>query len=181
MSTNVKEDKEALTPNHFLHGRSSVECLPSRNPERLAETLRSSYSKAQQLADGFWERWQHEYLPTLNKRSKWFVDQRNVAIGDLVFVADGEKRGIVTKVLAGTDGRIRSASVRTSRGEKLRPVSRLAVLEVEMEQSKPVLPPREAVTGFTGEGMLNVHPVAKGGSIQTPVAKGRKISHETAR
>ncbi|XP_055522667.1 uncharacterized protein LOC129716852 [Wyeomyia smithii] len=181
VSTNVKEDKEALTPNHFLRGRSSVECLPSRNPERLAETLQSSYSNAQQLADGFWERWQHEYLPTLNKRTKWFVDQRNVAIGDLVFVADGEKRytwerGIVTKVLAGTDGRIRSASVRTSRGEKLRPVSRLAVLEVEMEQSKPILPPREAVTGFTGEGMLNVHPVAKGGSIETPVAKGRKIA-----
>ncbi|XP_065074449.1 uncharacterized protein LOC135698401 [Ochlerotatus camptorhynchus] len=142
VSTNVKEDKEALTANHFLRGRSSAECLPSRIPVDLADTLRSSYSRAQQLADGFWDRWQREYLPTLNRRSKWYLDHRKVAIGDLVFVADGEKRstwerGLVTQVFVGSDGRIRSASVQTSRGEKLRPVSKLAVLEIEVENSNP--------------------------------------------
>ncbi|XP_065073041.1 uncharacterized protein LOC135697355 [Ochlerotatus camptorhynchus] len=123
VSTNVKEDKEALTPNHFLRGRSSAECLPSRIPVDLADTLRSRYSRAQQ-------------------RSKWYLDDRKVAIGDLVFVADGEKRntwerGLVTQVFVGSDGRILSASVQTSRGEKLRPVSKLAVLEIEVENSNP--------------------------------------------
>ncbi|XP_065085961.1 uncharacterized protein LOC135707980 [Ochlerotatus camptorhynchus] len=139
VSTNVKEDKEALTPNHFLRGRSSVECLPSRNPIDLANTLRSSYHRAQFLAIGFWDRWQREYLPMLNKRSKWFVDQRQVAVGDLVFVADGEKRnvwerGVVKKVFVGSDGRVRSASVQTSRGEKVRPLAKLAVLEVTSKE-----------------------------------------------
>ncbi|XP_062541472.1 uncharacterized protein LOC134209507 [Armigeres subalbatus] len=139
VSTNVKEDQEALTPNHFLRGRPVAECLPPRNSVELADTLRSSYNRAQFLAHKFWDRWQKEYLPTLNSRSKWMVDQRPVAVGDLVFVADGEKRnvwerGMVKEVFAGSDGRIRSASVQTSKGEKVRPVAKLAILELNSEE-----------------------------------------------
>lgn len=139
VSTNVKEDQEALTPNHFLRGCSTLECLPSRDPVDLADTLRSSYNRAQFLTDGFWDRWQKEYLPTLNKRTKWFVDRRQVAVGDLVFVAEGDKRsswerGIVKEVFTGKDGRIRSANVQTSRGVKTRPVAKLAVLEIDSEE-----------------------------------------------
>ncbi|XP_062557369.1 uncharacterized protein LOC134222243 [Armigeres subalbatus] len=139
VSTNVKEDQEALTPNHFLRGRPIAECLPPRNSVELADTLRSSYNRAQFLAHKFWDRWQKEYLPTLNSRSKWMVDQRPVAVGDLVFVADGEKRnvwerGMVKEVFTGSDGRIRSASVQTSKGEKVRPVAKLAILELNCEE-----------------------------------------------
>ncbi|XP_055591272.1 uncharacterized protein LOC129743311 [Uranotaenia lowii] len=136
VSTNVKEDPEALTPNHFLKGMSA-ECLPPRNPIEVAEALRSKYVRAQQLADGIWNRWQAEYLPKLNKRPKWFNDVRQMQPGDLVFALEDNKRerGVVSKVFLGSDGRVRSAAVKTSKGEKTRPVSKLAVLE--MPSSKP--------------------------------------------
>ncbi|XP_065088325.1 uncharacterized protein LOC135709840 [Ochlerotatus camptorhynchus] len=163
VSTNVKEDKEALTPNHFLRGRSSVECLPSRNPVDLANTLRSSYHRAQFLADGFWDRWQREYLPMLNKRSKWFVDQRQVAVEDLVFVADGEKRnvwerGMVKKVFVGSVGRVRSDK-QMREGQTGSEASRSGG---HFEGVIPVLFLMEPATGFTGGGMLPLQLGLKG-------------------
>lgn len=71
----------------------------------------------------------------MNRRSKWFEERKAVAVGDLVYVADSEKRrtwerGVVEEVFAGEDGRIRSAVVRTSTGLKKRAVAKLAVLEI---------------------------------------------------
>ncbi|XP_055584715.1 uncharacterized protein LOC129737580 [Uranotaenia lowii] len=136
VSTNLNEDPEALTPNHFLKG-ISAECLPPRNEIENADALRSRYSRAQLLADEMWSRWQREYLPTLNKRSKWYGETRNLNPGDLVFALEDNQRqrGIVVDVLTGKDGRTRTAVVRTSKGTKMRPVAKLAVLE--MDSSKP--------------------------------------------
>ncbi|XP_055590040.1 uncharacterized protein LOC129752222 [Uranotaenia lowii] len=132
VSTNVKDDLEALTPNHFLKG-CAAECLPPRSQTEQVDALRSRYHRAQQLADKLWQRWQHEYFPSLNKRTKWFEDVREIAVGDLVFVQEENKheRGIVTEVKVGMDGRVRSAVVQVNNKKKLRPVSKLAVLEVE--------------------------------------------------
>ncbi|XP_062708042.1 uncharacterized protein LOC115258210 isoform X2 [Aedes albopictus] len=135
VSTNVQEDMEALTPNHFLRSCSLVDCMPSRNSIELADRLRSSYNQAQYLAEELWRRWQREYLPMMNRRTKWFDERTTVAIGDLVYVADSERRkswerGVVEEVFAGNDGRIRSAMVRTSTGMKKRAVAKLAVLEI---------------------------------------------------
>lgn len=109
--------------------------MPSRNSVDLADRLRKSYSQAQHLAEESWSRWQREYLPTMNRRSKWFEERKPLAIGDLVYVADAEKRrswerGVIEEVFAGEDRRIRSAMVRTSTGMKRRAVAKLAVLEI---------------------------------------------------
>ncbi|XP_055612678.1 uncharacterized protein LOC129759287 [Uranotaenia lowii] len=131
VSTNSRDDPAALTPNHFLKG-VSAECLPPRNPVETAAALRSKYCRAQQLADKMWERWCREYFPGLNKRPKWFNESRQIKPGDLVFVMEDNhrKRGLVTKVFEGSDGRVRSATVKTDKGERKRPVAKLAVLEI---------------------------------------------------
>lgn len=136
VSTNVQEDPEALTPNHFLRSYDVVDCLPARRTIELSERLRNSYNQAQYLADELWNRCQREYLPTLNRRTKWFEDRKPVAVGDLVYVAEAEKRnnwerGIVEEVITGGDGRVRSAIVRTVTGLKKRPIAKLAVMEIE--------------------------------------------------
>lgn len=109
--------------------------MPSRNSTELADRLRSSYNQAQYLAEELWKRWQREYLPMMNRRTKWFDERAPVAIGDLVYVADSEKRktwerGVVEEVFAGNDGRIRSAMVRTSTGMKRRTIAKLAIMEI---------------------------------------------------
>ena len=73
-----------------------------------------------------------EYLPALNKRSKWFQSSRELQSGDLVWIIDsGVARGQypLARVLSlnyGTDGLARSASVRTALGTYTRPVTKLA-------------------------------------------------------
>uniref|UniRef100_A0A182XPK3 Integrase catalytic domain-containing protein n=1 Tax=Anopheles quadriannulatus TaxID=34691 RepID=A0A182XPK3_ANOQN len=128
-------DNEALTPNHFLLGSSSGSQDQAKTPTELGDALRNSYHRTQFLTDEFWKRWQQEYFPTLNRRTKWFNESKPVAEGDLVYVADGERRtwirGRIQEVFKGKDGRIRSATVQTARGSTLkRPVHKLAVMEV---------------------------------------------------
>ncbi|XP_062704451.1 uncharacterized protein LOC134286794 [Aedes albopictus] len=127
---------EALTPNHFIFGNTSGSHEPIRSCTDLAEALRSSYQRSQYLSDALWKRWIKEYFPTVNRRSKWFEDVRPVQVGDLVYVADGDRRswirGKVEEVIQGRDGRVRQAIIRTvnGNGKLKRPVVKLAVIEV---------------------------------------------------
>lgn len=131
------EDSEldAITPNHFLCGSTSGQHEPFRTPISLAEELRSTYKRSQYLAKELWNRWCKEYFPTLNKRSKWYEDSRVIQVGDLVLVMDNNDgntvRGLVEEVFNGVDGRVRQAVVRTTAGRFRRPVSKLAILEID--------------------------------------------------
>ena len=58
------------------------------------------------------------YVPTLVPKPKWFKNDRNVSIGDIVLFSKSEKEfediyqyGIVTSVHPGRDGRIRSIDI----------------------------------------------------------------------
>ncbi|XP_062556812.1 uncharacterized protein LOC134221639 [Armigeres subalbatus] len=110
---------EALTPNHLLFGESARTHEEMREPVDLAEALRSSYKRSQFLSRIAWERWLKEYFPTVNKRSKWFEEAKHMKVGDLVYVAEGNRRswvrGRVEEVMEGGDGRVRQAVVRTAR------------------------------------------------------------------
>ena len=60
----------------------------------------------------------------------------------MVFVVDGQNRkswvrGIVEKVIVGSDGRVRQADVRTMNGIFRRGVANLAVLEVRGKSGTP--------------------------------------------
>ena len=128
------EDLEALTPFHFLIGRASPN-LPPGIFEVQDLSCRRRWRQAQTMCDHFWRRWRKEYLPTLSVRHKWKTEQRNLKTGDLVIVVqDNAPRsswtlGRVVRPVPGTDGRVRAAEVRTSRGIYTRPVAKLCVLE----------------------------------------------------
>lgn len=57
-------DKEVLTPNHFLIGSSSG-YLRLDKYELATVTPRKQFEMAQNLSNRFWKRWLREYLPTL--------------------------------------------------------------------------------------------------------------------
>ncbi|XP_055615136.1 uncharacterized protein LOC129761441 [Toxorhynchites rutilus septentrionalis] len=131
------EESEALTPNHFLLGSSSGVRQQAEADDSVA-VLQASFHQIQQHLDTFWRRWLREYLPTLNKRTKWFGDVKPVAAGDLVVIVDEStrnrwERGRILEVIRGSDGRIRQAIVQTARGLIRRSVGKLAVLEVDGE------------------------------------------------
>ncbi|XP_053691074.1 uncharacterized protein LOC128739603 [Sabethes cyaneus] len=129
------EEQEALTPNHFILGSSSGLKQPME-PTDGVEVVRNSWHQIFVCLNHFWRRWVREYLPTLTRRNKWHDEVRALMSNDLVIVIDETKRngwirGRVLEVIAGQDGRVRQAVVQTSDGMYRRPVSKLAVLEVD--------------------------------------------------
>ncbi|XP_062537666.1 uncharacterized protein LOC134205989 [Armigeres subalbatus] len=125
----------SITPNHFLKGLPVGEkegCVPASDE---AEALRNSHKRSQVLADRLWKRWLVEYLPHINRRTKWHSERPALEVGEVVFMADDDNRkcwvrAIVEEVKRGVDGRIRQAVVRTAKGVYRRPVAKLAVPEV---------------------------------------------------
>ncbi|XP_058828018.1 uncharacterized protein LOC131687937 [Topomyia yanbarensis] len=145
----------ALTPNHFLRSSVTGDITQSVAKSNQAEALRDSYKRSQHLADLISKRWILEYLPMLNQRTKWHDESDPIEIGDVGYVVDEHNRktwirGVVTTVYKSTDGRIRQAAVRTTKGEFKRPVAKLAVLEV-----------RDRKSGFKAEPT----PVLRGGAM----------------
>ncbi|XP_062704047.1 uncharacterized protein LOC134286450 [Aedes albopictus] len=125
----------ALTPNCFLMLSTSGVNQPPTQLVDDRQTLYTSWFLCQRLLDQFWTRWVKEYLPTITRRTKWFVDTKPVSAGDLVVIVDdrvrnGWIRGQVLRVFPGRDGRCRSANVQTATGVLRRPVAKLAVLDV---------------------------------------------------
>ncbi|XP_062704050.1 uncharacterized protein LOC134286454 [Aedes albopictus] len=126
---------EAITPNHFLRGSVTSADTIVDETVNTASSLRDSYKRSQQLANQMWERWLKEYLPLINRRTKWFEDKEPIQLNDLVFLVDGKHRknwirGIVEDVIPGPDGRVRQVIVRTGQGSYRRAVANLAVLEI---------------------------------------------------
>ena len=129
-------DPLPLTPNHFLLGRSSVNlspCVFIGKEKNLSKGWRSS----QQIATHFWNRFLREYLPTQQVRCKWHKMSKNLQVDDLVWILeDFTPRGLwplarVIQVFPGTDGTVRSVKLKTSFGERIRPVVKLSKVFAE--------------------------------------------------
>lgn len=81
----------------------------------------------QRIVDSFWKRWIRDVFPTLVSRKKRHVENRNVAVDDIVTVAEWAV-GRVTKVHPGADGRVQNVTVKTATGEYSCPVTNIAVI-----------------------------------------------------
>ncbi|XP_063389642.1 uncharacterized protein LOC134675361 [Cydia fagiglandana] len=125
-------DIEALTPNHFLIGRSSA--MSPLGVFTDATMSLSSWRTAQTLADQFWRRWQREYRPSLLPRPGAHQNVKRLHEGDIVIIADSSMprgtwpRGVIAQLFPGPDGHVRVAIVRTRAGDVRRPVSRLILI-----------------------------------------------------
>ena len=123
-------DLDALTPNHFLLGTAGAS-LPSHS--NCDFDHRKRYARTQAYSDAIWNRWLKEYVPTLNRRSKWSSQSdRQLKTGDLVWIVEpSSPRGYyplarVVKLNFGSDAVARSAEVKTTSGNLVRPVVKLA-------------------------------------------------------
>ncbi|XP_051172885.1 uncharacterized protein LOC127289150 [Leptopilina boulardi] len=133
-------DLRSLTPNDFLGVQPGTVRLthgpPCLSPSVTgAETLRRQWRYSQCLTDQFWKRWIKEYLPSINRRAKWHRERPDLQVNDLVVIWDENaprnqwKRGRVTTVYPGRDGRVRVADVLTATGILKRSAAKLCVLE----------------------------------------------------
>ena len=130
------EDLEALTPNHFLLGRPSVNLPLCYHHPTDRPHYRKFFKNTEIYVDNIWTRWLKEYAPTLNKREKWHSSSRSVSVGDLVWILDpSSPRGLypLARILSlhfGDDGVARSALIKTKTGLYTRPLVKVVPLNI---------------------------------------------------
>ncbi|XP_071483358.1 uncharacterized protein [Diadema antillarum] len=126
-------DVEALTPNHLLLLNRKPQ-LPPTVTDKSDVYARKRWRQVQYLADIFWRRWTREYLPQLQEREKWLSSRRNVQVGDLVLVVDGNvprnlwMLGRVLQTMPDSQGFVRSAAIKTKNSVIIRPISKLCMI-----------------------------------------------------
>ncbi|XP_074648983.1 uncharacterized protein LOC141904304 [Tubulanus polymorphus] len=131
-------DEQTLTPGMLTIGLSP-QTVPDLPAAMKTTALTKRWAYRQSLAKQFWSRWTKEYLSQLNLLKKWQDVQKNVAIGDVILIADENPRkqewplGRVEKILPGRDGLVRNVIVKTVKGKLSRPVQRLRLLEAMEE------------------------------------------------
>ena len=121
-------DLEALTPNHFLLGRSTV-YLPVGLVQTNDHSHRRVFCQAQCYTELIWRRWLNEYVHQFQTRSKWFSDSTvPIKTDSLVWLVDSSSPkgqhplGRVVKLNIADDGIARSATIKTSNGLFTRPL-----------------------------------------------------------
>ena len=128
-------DLTPLTPNHLLLLRSGDRLPPGTGV--ASDAYRSRWKHVQHLADNFWQRWVKEYLPCLQRRSKWTKETGDISVGDMVLVVESNlprnvwPLAIVTDIFTGRDGHVRSCLVKTRCAVLKRPITQLIRLEVD--------------------------------------------------
>lgn len=88
----------------------------------------------------FWQRWSHEYLQTLQQRSKWRTREPNTVVGELVLIIDDRLPpskwllGRVTEIFPDRHGHVRRVIVKTATGSYDRPIHKLASLPLNKQE-----------------------------------------------
>ncbi|XP_043207007.1 uncharacterized protein LOC122373228 [Amphibalanus amphitrite] len=139
--TFVSDDFDAahpLTPSHFLSGGVAGARVPvvDDSAEVTASSLAERELQRQDLLSRFWDVWQADYLKNLPHSVRKFKSRGRLQIGSVVLIREDNVprlswlMGVVQRLHPSSDGVVRSADVRTTRGVRTRPVQRLHDLEV---------------------------------------------------
>ncbi|XP_055916655.1 uncharacterized protein LOC129949299 [Eupeodes corollae] len=126
------DDLNALTPAHFLVGESLYAVPQGETNENVTHIDR--WKRVQALAEGFWRKWNSEYLARLQQRPKWMKIQAMPKIGDLVLLKDERlpptywNLARIEGTHAGSDGLVRVVTVKTQTGHIKRPIAKICLL-----------------------------------------------------
>ncbi|KAM8701422.1 hypothetical protein ACLKA7_005230, partial [Drosophila subpalustris] len=106
------------------HGSTQGECSSKPVPAYLKRWRQFSELKLL-----FWRKWSRDYLFSQQQRGQWSKGEANLVEGTVVLVHDDNSPpqrwiiGRVTRAIAGEDGKVRVAEIKTAAGVIKRPVS----------------------------------------------------------
>ena len=147
-----------ITPNNFLKfnfGRSMVlsGVVDCGKFQTSRTELVKSLNRREKIAEDFKDRWYSEYLIGLREASRDLYDadwQDRVKIGDIVLLASLNKprvlwqMGRVSKVIHGSDGKIRNVNViKSDRSEVAYPLNLIYPLELSVDFEEKSAAPTE--------------------------------------
>ena len=129
---------DVLTPGHFLTGTSLFAVPKSVDPKETV-FISDKWKQVIFRMSKFWDKWQKEYLHTLQTRNKWIRPEVDVAVGDLVMLRTPGTRSVawplarVIEVYPGRDDKVRVVRVKTSSSEFVRPITQLCVIPLSVD------------------------------------------------
>lgn len=136
------KDMQALTPGHFLIGEPLITPLPFAIDPKPSTVGVRLWRDRQRMVQHIWDRWQNEYLTTLQERKKWRKEKENLKIGQMVvlksenFPPASWALGRICELLPSRDGLVRNVIVETATTKLKRPVQKVCVLPVETEPNR---------------------------------------------
>lgn len=132
------KDVQALTPGHFLIGEPLVLPLPFDMPAQPTSTGAKLWKERQTMLKHFWNRWQDEYLTSLQERKKWRREKEPLRIGQLVLLKSENfppshwAMGRICELITSKDGKVRSVIVQTATSRLTRAVQKVCIVPLEM-------------------------------------------------
>ncbi|XP_018404138.1 PREDICTED: uncharacterized protein LOC108780819 [Cyphomyrmex costatus] len=134
-------DLEYLTPGHFLIGEP-LNSFPCRDVSDVNENRLIRWHRVEQIRQHFWRRWSTEYLHSLQERTKWRANKGlQLQPNQLVLIKQQNLAplqwmlGRIQQIHPGADNVARTATVKTVNGSLVRPLSKLAILPLELQNS----------------------------------------------
>jgi hypothetical protein len=123
-------DLKALTPNDFIRGRIMGDLKPH---EAVDWSLSKKLQHVEELQNHFWRRYVTEMTPNFHVMNEWTKKRRDFKVGDVVATTDKKVRGRwplgkIVAVKPGSDGVVRTVTVRQKEGEYDRHVGQLLQL-----------------------------------------------------
>ncbi|UYV76606.1 hypothetical protein LAZ67_14001435, partial [Cordylochernes scorpioides] len=139
--TENSDDIIPLTPAMFLQDRTTH--FPEIG-KITADTFRRRHRGLQQMKRELRQRFRKEYLGLLVQKGKE-GSGFNLRIGEIVLIGNDDQRRIdwpmakIEELIPGSDGKIRVARIRTTRGILMRPIQKIYPLEVTSEEDMALL------------------------------------------
>ena len=127
-------DLEALTPNHLLLLKTKP-ILPPGLFVKEDLYIKRRWRQVQYMADLFWKRWTHEYLPLIQERQRWSKEKRSFAPGDIVVVVDSTAprgswlMGRILETKPDAQGLVRTVRLQTKSSILERPITKICLLQ----------------------------------------------------
>jgi len=135
VTSNDPNDFTPITPMELVNGRK-LEHLPDPNLRKNVTSFQHLWRKRQAVLNGFWTRWQKDYLVEQNIRRKWKAPTRENLLNEVVLIREDNKlsrnewkMGRIIEVHPSKDGLIRNVTVKTATSKIRRPIQKLAVFE----------------------------------------------------
>ena len=114
--SNDRSDFDALTTNDFTMKMFHNFAPSDFNEDDLSS--RKKFKSVNSYSNEFWKRFVKEYITSLNKRAKWFRDQTDFEVGNLVLMPQSNRPqshwplGQITKVFPSNNSVVRSVEVK---------------------------------------------------------------------
>ncbi|GFX25922.1 integrase catalytic domain-containing protein [Trichonephila clavipes] len=130
------DDLEVLTPGHFLIGRPITSISEPNFLDKTEKTL-SRWQKLTKIVQHIWTKWSRDYLNNLQQRNKWQFHKDNVKLNTMVLIKDDNlpvnewSLGRITKLVPGTDWKVRVVEIKTNKGNIKRSIGKVCVLSLD--------------------------------------------------